>query len=200
MFTSSAMWCATGVRRSRRSAGMVRMLSFRDRLGMAAERSVLPARSPYPLMQPCTWVTPACTATSELATAQPASLWQWIPSWALVRARTSATACAHVVGQRAAVGVAQHERLGAGLLRRGQDRQCELGVARGSRRRSAPHRGRRAGRARAGSARSRPPWPPPRRARCAAPRRRGGPTTWPRCRRPAPRPRSGWPGRRRSRA
>ena len=67
-------------------------------------------------MQPWTWVAPACTATSELATAHPASLWQWIPSCALVRARTSATACADVVGQRAAVGVAQHERLGAGLL------------------------------------------------------------------------------------
>ena len=67
----------------------------------------------------------------------------------------------------------------------------------GSRRRSAPHRGRRAGRARAGSARSRPPLRPPRRGRCAGPRRHGGPTTWRQCRRPALRPRPGWPGRRR---
>ena len=79
--------------------------------------------------------------------------------------------------------------------RTGRSRDCG-----GSRRRSAPHRGRRAGRARAGSARSRPPWPPPRRATCAGPRPRGGPRTWPRCRRPAHRRRSGWPARRRSRA
>ena len=36
---------------------------------------------------------------------------------------------AHVVGQRAAVGVAEHERLGARLLGRGQDGQREVGVA-----------------------------------------------------------------------
>ena len=35
----------------------------------------------------------------------------------------------HVVGQRAAVGVAQHQRLRARFLRRRQDGQCEVGVA-----------------------------------------------------------------------
>ncbi len=49
-------------------------------------------------MHPWTCVTPAWTATNELATAHPASLWQWIPSWALVRARTSATARPTVSG------------------------------------------------------------------------------------------------------
>ena len=37
--------------------GPDRILS--DRSGMAAERSAFPARSPYPLMQPCTCVAPA---------------------------------------------------------------------------------------------------------------------------------------------
>ena len=50
-------------------------------------------------MHPWTWVTPACTATSELATAHPVSLWQWIPSWASVLARTSATARPTVSGR-----------------------------------------------------------------------------------------------------
>ena len=80
-------------------------------------------------MHPCTWVAPACTATSELATAQPASLWQWMPSWALGARTHVGHGLPDVVGQRAAVGVAEHERLGAGLLGRGQDGQREVRVA-----------------------------------------------------------------------
>ena len=95
-------------------------------------------------------------------------------------------------GSDAAVGVAQHERLGPGLLGGRAGPTARTRGCAGSRRRSARRRGRPAGRARAGSAPSRPPWPPPRRGRCAAPRRRGGPTTWPRCRRPGPRRRPGW--------
>ncbi|CAB4830834.1 unannotated protein [freshwater metagenome] len=73
---------------------MVRTLSFKERSGIAAERSVLPARSPYPLIQPWTWVTPAETAASEFATATPASLWQWIPSDVeVIDSRTCATVC-----------------------------------------------------------------------------------------------------------
>ena len=40
----------------------------------------MPVRSPYPLSVPCTWVAPASTADSVFATAQPVSLWQWIPT------------------------------------------------------------------------------------------------------------------------
>ncbi len=42
-------------------------------------------------MQPCTWVAPAATAASELATAQPLSLWAWIPTRAPVVSITSST-------------------------------------------------------------------------------------------------------------
>ena len=47
---------------------------------MIVTRLALPVRSPIPLIVPCTWVAPASTATSVLATAQPASSWVWIPS------------------------------------------------------------------------------------------------------------------------
>ena len=46
---------------------------------MIVMRFALPVRSPMPLIVPCTCVAPASTAISELATAQPPSLWQWMP-------------------------------------------------------------------------------------------------------------------------
>ena len=58
---------------------------------MAADRSVLPARSPYPLTHPCTWVAPLPTAASELATAQPLSLWKCTPTWVSNPPSTSVT-------------------------------------------------------------------------------------------------------------
>ena len=61
------------------------------RLPTTANRSALPARSPYPLAVHCTWVAPACTAATVLATAQLVSSWQWMPSRKPVRSRTSVT-------------------------------------------------------------------------------------------------------------
>ena len=59
---------------------------------MTVSRSVLPTRSPNPFTVPCTWVTPARTAASEFATAQPESLWQWMPScWPGSSRATAAT-------------------------------------------------------------------------------------------------------------
>ncbi len=46
MFTSSATWCATGVSRSRRSAGIVSIPIFSVRFGMIVVRLQLPVRSP----------------------------------------------------------------------------------------------------------------------------------------------------------
>ena len=46
---------------------------------MIVVKLVLPVRSPRPFNVPCTWRTPARTAASELATAQPVSSWQWMP-------------------------------------------------------------------------------------------------------------------------
>ncbi len=46
---------------------------------MIVMRFALPVRSPMPLIVPWTCVAPASTAMSVLATAQPPSLWQWIP-------------------------------------------------------------------------------------------------------------------------
>ena len=80
-------------------------------------------------MQPCTWVAPASTPASALATAQSPSSWKWTPTVALVAATTSRTMSAGFVGQAAAVGVAQHEHLGAGLFGRVQHGEGELGVA-----------------------------------------------------------------------
>ena len=89
----------------------------------------IPARSPYPLMHPCTWVTPAWTATSEFATAHPASLWQWMPSSRAGPSPYVGHGLADVVGQGASVGVTEHEGLRAGLFGCSQHRQRELRVA-----------------------------------------------------------------------
>ena len=77
MFTSSATWWATGVRRSSRSGGIVSIPIFSVRFGMIAVRLQLPVRSPYPLIVPCTWVAPPRTPASALATPVPASSWRW---------------------------------------------------------------------------------------------------------------------------
>jgi hypothetical protein len=58
----------------------------------------LPVRSPYPLSVPWTWTAPASTAASEFATAQPVSLWQWMPSGADDASRTAWTTSASSAG------------------------------------------------------------------------------------------------------
>ena len=67
-----------------------------------------------------TWRTPAWTAAIELATASSASLWVWMPQVTAGRARVALERAPDVaqdphqlVGQRAAVGVAQDEASGA---------------------------------------------------------------------------------------
>ncbi len=45
--------------------------------------AALPARSPMPLMVHSIWRAPAFTPASELATAMPRSLWQWVEKRAL---------------------------------------------------------------------------------------------------------------------
>ena len=62
---------------------------------MIVTRFALPVRSPMPLIVPCTCVAPASTAMRLLATAQPPSSWQWMPSATPgSAAATSATAAA----------------------------------------------------------------------------------------------------------
>ena len=51
----------------------------RAREGTTAQRSAFPVRSPIPLTVPWTSPAPARTAARLLATARPASLWQWMP-------------------------------------------------------------------------------------------------------------------------
>ena len=78
----------------------------------------MPVRSPYPLMQPWTWLAPASMAASEFATAQPLSLCAWIPTRTPVVSMTSCTTSETQSGQHPAVGVAQGDDLGAGVVRR----------------------------------------------------------------------------------
>ena len=105
-------------------------------------RSALPVRSPYPLSVPCTWTTPASTAASELATAQPVSLWQWMPSGRRRRlAHGVRRRRRRSVGQHAAVGVAQRDDLGAGLDGGARRPRRRTPGRSGSRRRSARRRG-----------------------------------------------------------
>ncbi len=95
---------------------------------MTLTRSALPQRSPMPLMVPCTCVAPWATAASELATATSQSLWQWMPSSTRSCAAHRRDGGGDVVGQRAAVGVAQDDDRGAGVLGRSQRLQGVLGV------------------------------------------------------------------------
>ena len=80
LFKTSATWLLTAVRRSRFPSGRQRNPIFNSRFGITVVRFVLPVRSPRPFNVPCTWRTPAITAAMLLATAQPVSSWQWIPS------------------------------------------------------------------------------------------------------------------------
>ena len=81
---------------------------------MIVTRLALPVRSPMPLIVPCTWVAPDSTAVSVLATAQPESSWVWIPSAASGSGfADDGQRGADLGRQRAAVGVAQHQPLGA---------------------------------------------------------------------------------------
>ncbi len=59
---------------------------------MIVTRFAFPHRSPYPLIVPWTWVTPARTAASVFATPQPASSWQWIPTVTPVPSNAATTA------------------------------------------------------------------------------------------------------------
>ena len=66
---------------------------------MIVERLALPVRSPMPFSVPCTWRAPPATAAIELATAQPVSSWQWMPTvtssptWATTAAVTASISC-----------------------------------------------------------------------------------------------------------
>ena len=79
--------------------------------------SALPVRSPYPFTVPCTWLA-GLDGGERVGTAQPVSLWQWMPSQAFVDPSTSATTSWHLRRQHPAVGVAEGGHLGAGLGRR----------------------------------------------------------------------------------
>ena len=82
---------------------------------MIVTRLALPVRSPMPLIVPWTWVAPASTALSVLATAQPVSSWVWMPSGdARQRFGDDGEGGPDLRRQAAAVGVAQHQALGAG--------------------------------------------------------------------------------------
>ena len=64
-------------------------------------------------------MAPASTAVRVLATAQPVSLWQWIPTRTPVDDDV-VDDVAHPARQHAAVGVAQRDDLGTGVVRRAQ--------------------------------------------------------------------------------
>ena len=98
---------------------------------MIVTRLALPVRSPMPLIVPCTCVAPASTAASVLATAQPESSWVWIPSATPGSAsRDDGERRADLRRQRAAVGVAQHDPLGARVGGGAQAVQRVAGVER----------------------------------------------------------------------
>jgi hypothetical protein len=70
----------TAVSRSMRPSGRHVKPSFSCRFGMIVVRLALPVRSPRPFSVPWTCPAPASTAAIELATAQPVSSWQWMPT------------------------------------------------------------------------------------------------------------------------
>ncbi len=79
MFTNSAIWWLTGVRRSRFWGGIVSIPIFSERLAMIETKSQFPVRSPYPFIVPWTCIAPAMTPASALATPQPVSLCKCTP-------------------------------------------------------------------------------------------------------------------------
>ena len=84
-----------------------------DEVGVAGALAVAVDRALH-------WSRPPSTAASVLATAQPVSLWQWIPTRPEVVETTSCTTSATQPGQHAAVGVAERGHVGAGVVRRAQ--------------------------------------------------------------------------------
>ena len=129
--SSSSTKCAVSVRRASRSGASSSQPIFSCRSAMIVTRFALPVRSPMPLIVPCTCVAPASTAVSVLATAQPESSWVWIPSGdAGQRFADDRERGADLRRQRAAVGVAQHEPLGARVGGRAQAVERVAGVER----------------------------------------------------------------------
>ena len=61
------------------SGGITCQPYFSCRLAITVIRLAFPVRSPVSFMVPWTCITPASTAARVLATAQPVSLWQWMP-------------------------------------------------------------------------------------------------------------------------
>ena len=118
---------------------------FSCRSAMIVIRLALPVRSPMPLIVPCTCVAPASTAVSVLATAQPESSWVWMPSaHARQRFGDHREGRADLRRQRAAVGVAQHERARRPPRRRRAGSPARSRGRARSRRRSARRRAARA--------------------------------------------------------
>ena len=160
-----------------RPSGSTGRPSLSSRLATTETRSALPVRSPYPLRVPCTWVAPASTAASVLATAQPVSLWQWMPTRTPVVASTSS----HDVADPARAACRRWCRR-ARPPRRPRRTPSAAPRARsrgwrGSRRRSARRRGTPAAPRRAGARRCRGPSRGSPRAWCAARARRAGRAT-----------------------
>ena len=112
---TSLIACAIRLISARPVSGRTWRPFFSCRPATTLNRLALPARSPYPFAVPCTWVTPASTATRVLATPQAVSSWQWMPSRACVRAADGGDDVAEFVRHHAAVGVAQRDQVGAGL-------------------------------------------------------------------------------------
>ena len=91
MFAISAMACEVRTVSASAPSGRQSIPSLSCRLGTTTNRSAFPVRSPYPFAVHCTWVTPASTAETELAIAQPVSSWQWMPRRTPDRSLTSVT-------------------------------------------------------------------------------------------------------------
>ena len=70
---------------------------------MIVTRLALPVRSPMPFIVPWTWVAPASTAASVLATPQPTSSWQWMPM------RTRSPSAATTAGVASAIWLGSDE-------------------------------------------------------------------------------------------
>ena len=97
-FVTSLIACAILVISLMPSPSRTWLPRFSWRPATTLNRFALPARSPYPLAVPCTWVTPASTATRVFATPQPVSSWQWMPSRAWVWSATARTTSPSSVG------------------------------------------------------------------------------------------------------
>ena len=145
---------------------------------MIETRLALPQRSPSPLSVPWIWRAPARTAASEFATACSVSLWAWMPTWSPgIVLHDLADDLLHLVRQRAAIGVAEHDPARAFVVGRlGAGERIVAGWP-CSRRRNARSRA---------APRGPSPWP---RARCRG-SRRGFPRRWSPARRARDSPRT----------